>query len=248
VAAEPALADLTWPAEIGVNAYLGVPVTTADTRPYLLCRLAARASPRPRRGRRELPAGRRGRLPAAEENAAAAVLSRSPPALSVGQIRLTRRRRCDAAPRQPDCYVVGRGLPRPPETAQADAALADECERLANDIEAWLERRPEWDPDNKYSLIEMPPEFSANFDGRLFHCLEALVNRRYITRDDMRRLATENIYLSRAEHRAKVMREWSHRAAPPVIDKTTAQHSSSKSHGGRSERCSAVGVARERAL
>jgi GAF domain-containing protein len=45
VAAEPALADLTWPAEIGVNAYLGVPITTADTRLYLLCCLARERRP-----------------------------------------------------------------------------------------------------------------------------------------------------------------------------------------------------------
>jgi hypothetical protein len=95
------------------------------------------------------------------------------------------------------------------ETAKADAALADECERLATDIGDWL-----WDQDYEYgshALTEMPSEFSVKFDGRLFRCLEGLVERRYITRDDMRRLATENYYLSRAEHRAKVMREWSHR-------------------------------------
>ena len=33
--AEPALADLTWPARIGVNAYLGVPITSTSTRMYL---------------------------------------------------------------------------------------------------------------------------------------------------------------------------------------------------------------------
>ena len=40
VAPEPALADLTWPAALGVNASLGVPITTADTWLYLLCCLA----------------------------------------------------------------------------------------------------------------------------------------------------------------------------------------------------------------
>jgi GAF domain-containing protein len=35
VAAEPALADLTWPARIGINAYLGVPISTS-TRMYLV--------------------------------------------------------------------------------------------------------------------------------------------------------------------------------------------------------------------
>jgi GAF domain-containing protein len=40
VAAEPALADFTWPAALRVNAYLGVPITTADARLYLLCCLA----------------------------------------------------------------------------------------------------------------------------------------------------------------------------------------------------------------
>ncbi len=45
VAAEPALADLTWPARIGVNAYLGVPITSASTRMYLLCCLARERRP-----------------------------------------------------------------------------------------------------------------------------------------------------------------------------------------------------------
>ena len=35
VAAEPALADLTWPARIGIDAYLGVPISTS-TRMYLV--------------------------------------------------------------------------------------------------------------------------------------------------------------------------------------------------------------------
>ena len=35
VAAELALADLTWPARIGINAYLGVPISTS-TRLYLV--------------------------------------------------------------------------------------------------------------------------------------------------------------------------------------------------------------------
>ena len=45
VAAEPALADLTWPARIGVNAYLGVPITSTSTRMYLLCCLARERRP-----------------------------------------------------------------------------------------------------------------------------------------------------------------------------------------------------------
>jgi GAF domain-containing protein len=45
VAAEPALADLTWPAQIGVNAYLGVPITAMSTRMYLLCCLARERRP-----------------------------------------------------------------------------------------------------------------------------------------------------------------------------------------------------------
>ena len=45
VAAEPALADPTWPARIGVNAYLGVPITSTSTRMYLLCCLARERRP-----------------------------------------------------------------------------------------------------------------------------------------------------------------------------------------------------------
>jgi len=45
VSAEPALGDLSWPAQLGVNAYLGVPITTADTRMYLLCCLARERRP-----------------------------------------------------------------------------------------------------------------------------------------------------------------------------------------------------------
>jgi len=45
VSAEPARADLSWPAQIGVNACLGVPITTADRRMYLLCCLARERRP-----------------------------------------------------------------------------------------------------------------------------------------------------------------------------------------------------------
>jgi GAF domain-containing protein len=45
IAAEPTLADLTWPAQIGVSAYLGVPITSASTRMYLLCCLARERRP-----------------------------------------------------------------------------------------------------------------------------------------------------------------------------------------------------------
>jgi GAF domain-containing protein len=45
VVAEPALSDLAWPARMGVHAYLGVPITTADTRLYLLCCLARERRP-----------------------------------------------------------------------------------------------------------------------------------------------------------------------------------------------------------
>ena len=45
IAAEPTLADLTWPAQIGVSAYLGVPITATSTRMYLLCCLARERRP-----------------------------------------------------------------------------------------------------------------------------------------------------------------------------------------------------------
>jgi GAF domain-containing protein len=51
IAADPALGDLAWPARSvnasrsGVNAYLGVPITSAGTRMYLLCCLARERRP-----------------------------------------------------------------------------------------------------------------------------------------------------------------------------------------------------------
>jgi hypothetical protein len=99
-------------------------------------------------------------------------------------------------------------LPR--ETASADAALADKCERLADDINAWLAEQPGWNGAETRGLIDMPPEFSALFNGRLFSILESLTNRKYITREQRDR-RVGHTYLQHAAWSARFLREWSHR-------------------------------------
>ena len=44
----------------------------------------------------------------------------------------------------------------PPETAEADARLADDCERLANDIERWTVEQPAWNPNDRFVMADMP--------------------------------------------------------------------------------------------
>lgn len=80
---------------------------------------------------------------------------------------------------------------------------------LAADIDAWYLQLPE---DLRTSVIgRMPETFSDLFDGRLFRCVEALVDRRYITRDDLRRVGTGNYSVANAEHCARYMHQWANR-------------------------------------
>lgn len=102
-------------------------------------------------------------------------------------------------------------LELPPETAEADARLADDCERLADEIAAWMVTQSSWAPNERYQMADMPPEWSDRFNGRLFRILEALVERKYITRDDLRRVATENYRIGAAAHRSDYLRQWAHR-------------------------------------
>jgi hypothetical protein len=94
-----------------------------------------------------------------------------------------------------------------PETLSADAALAEDCKLLADDIDGWRTQPVIIDLD---ALAQMPDEWSDLFNGRLFRILEALVVRRYITRDDMRR-RSENHHVLNAESTARYLRNWAHR-------------------------------------
>lgn len=98
----------------------------------------------------------------------------------------------------------------PPETLTADAALADDCERLADDIESWYKGLGHELDDDDFPLTSMPADWSSTFDGRIFRVMEALVARRYVTRDDLRRL-THQHYLGGAAHVARYVRSWAHR-------------------------------------
>jgi hypothetical protein len=105
----------------------------------------------------------------------------------------------------------------PPETAEADARLASDCERLANDIDSWLTGQS-YDEDGRFSE-RMPPEFSVKFDGRIFRCVEAGQSQVHHARrhaPDRHRQLLHRARDVRCSPDARVVAS----ATPPVIDET----------------------------
>jgi len=99
--------------------------------------------------------------------------------------------------------------------AAADAVLADECDRLAEDMHTWLLTRDLLNTDEEriFGMVLLPEEFGHEFDGRLFDVLDKLATRGYIPRREVQRRTEPNRVpvVSTAEGHVRVLQAWARR-------------------------------------